>query len=67
MFDGAIFWASIGGGGGVLLVVVALLVCMFFNIEEGEPLLGFLVGTPIALLGITGIALSLALTDGWAL
>lgn len=66
MFNAAIFWASIGGWGGALLVAVALLICMCMTIEEDEFVLGAIIGTPIALLGITGIALSLALTDGWS-
>jgi len=66
MFDAAIFWASLGGIGGVLLIVAACFFCMFMSIEENEPALGLLLGTPVALIGIGGIALSLALTDGWA-
>lgn len=66
MFDAAIFWASLGGIGGVLMIVAALFFCMFMSIEENEPVLGLLFGAPVALVGIGGIALSLALTNGWA-
>lgn len=65
MFNAAIFWASVGGWGGVLFIAGAGLFAIYVILYEEKPVLAFAISAPVALTGIAGIALSLALTNAW--
>jgi hypothetical protein len=65
MFNSAMFFATVGGAGGALFILAAIVWALYFIANEDEIIIGIGGGLLGGLIGIVGLASSVAFTNGW--